>query len=340
MKTTLSYVIPIAGFILAMPPLQAQTWEEAAPRKEIKKEVRVIAEDGAEPKIERRMKFFGHPAGPQEMESVTYLGVHAAPVDRTLSEQLGLPRDTGLVVNIVLPESPASAVLKPHDILLKFNDQILIDQRQLSVLVRNQKEGDEITLTIMRAAKQLTVKVKLGKHEVPKLAVFNRRLPGAGGGNMSWVTSDAGPAPVAEVDHVLGLMNLGRDGGPRVVQHNQMDGDRMISVTVNTGDSNMDFSDEKGSLELTIKDGKKELVAKNPKGEILFSGPINTPEERKGLPPDVAERLKKIEHMQGFSFKTGEGFEGGEVKVIRHKGQGISMPVPAEAPAARPQQVL
>jgi hypothetical protein len=58
------------------------------------------------------------------------------------------------------------------------------------------------------------------------------------------------------------------------------------------------------------------------------------------LPPEVAERLKKIEHMQGFSFKTGEGFEGGEVKVIRHKGQGISLPLPAEAPAARPQQVL
>jgi hypothetical protein len=340
MKTTLSYVIPIAGFILAMPIVQGQPSEEATPRKEIKQELRVIAEDGAEPKIERRMKFIGHKAGPQEMETVTYLGVYAAPVDRTLSEQLGLQRDTGLVVNIVSPESPASAVLKPHDILLKFNDQILIDQRQLSVLVRNQKEGDEVTLTVMRAGKQITAKVKLGKHEVPKMAVFNRRLPGAGGGNMSWVTSDAGMAPAAEVDHVLGLMHLGAEGAPRAVRHNQMEGDRMLSVTVNTGDSNMDFSDEKGSLELTIKDGKKELVAKDPKGKTIFSGPINTPEERKGLPPEVAERLKKIEHMQGFSFKTGEGFEGGEVKVIRHKGQGISLPLPAEAPAARPQQVL
>jgi len=340
MKTTLSYVIPIAGFILAMPGLQGQTWQEAAPKQEIKKEVRVIAADAAEPKIERRMKFIGHKAGPQEMETVTYLGVYAAPVDRTLSEQLGLPRDTGLAVNMVSPESPAASVLKPHDILVKFNDQILIDQRQLSVLVRNQKEGDEVTLTYLRAGKQATAKVKLGQHEVPKVAFFEPPLPGPGGRNMHWVTREAGPAPVAEVDHVLGLINLGKDGESRILQHNQMDGDRMVSLTVNTGDSNMDFSDDKGSLELTIKDGKKELIAKDPKGETVFSGPINTPEERKGLPPEVAERLKKIEHMQGFSFKTGEGFEGGEVKIIRQKGQGISMPLPAEAPAARPQQVL
>ncbi len=40
--------------------------------------------------------------------------------------------------------------------------------------------------------------------------------------------------------------------------------------------------------------------------------------------------------MQGFSFKTGEEFEGGEVRIVRPLGQGISMPMPAPAPKAKP----
>jgi hypothetical protein len=36
---------------------------------------------------------------PKEMETVAYLGIGTAPVDRTLGTQLGLARECGLVVN-------------------------------------------------------------------------------------------------------------------------------------------------------------------------------------------------------------------------------------------------
>ena len=342
MKTTLSYIIPIAGFILAMPVLQGQTRVGTAPKQEIKKEIRVIATTddapGAEPKIERRMKFIHEGVGHREMETVTFLGVQSAPVDGTLAEQLGLQKDTGLVVVEVVPDSPAASVLKSHDVLLKLNDQVLIHQVQLSVLVRNQKEGDEVTLTFIRAGKQTSAKVKLGKHEVPKMAMFNLRIPGAESPSMRWVTEGTRMTGRDDVDHLLGLMALGENGAPHIVRHNQEAGDRRITVTVDTGDSSMNFSDEKVSLELKIKDGRKELLAKNAKGETMFSGPINTPEERKGIPSEIAERLGKIETMHGFSFKTGEEFEGGETKVVRPLGHGISLPLPA--PAVHPQQVL
>ena len=72
-------------------------------------------------------------------------------------------------MNHIAPGSPSAGALKPHDILLKLDDQILIEQRQLAVLVRGHKEGDEITLTYLRAGKQATAKVKLAKHDVPKM---------------------------------------------------------------------------------------------------------------------------------------------------------------------------
>lgn len=332
MKTKLSYLIPLAGLALVLPALQAA--DTPAPEKQVRKDVRIVTIPAGEAapggKIERKLRLVGGPdAGPRELETVTFLGVMTRPLDETLSEQFGLQKDTGLVVTMVSDDSPAAATLKPHDILQKFNDQILVNQQQLGVLVRGQKAGDEVTLTYIRGGKQATAKVKLGQHEVPKVALSMRATPfpgaGFGGGDMQWFGTAPGAAARADVDQVLGMIDLGKDGPPGLVRHNQIGGDRMISITVDTNDSNLNFSDDKGSFEVKTKDGKKELTAKNEKGEVIFSGPINTPEERKALPPEVAERLGKIESMQSFSFKTDGDFEGGEVKVARPLGRGISL---------------
>lgn len=330
MKTKFNHIIPLAGLALALPVLHAADTPKS--EKQVRKEVRVMTATAGEPaaggKVERQLRFVGGPdAGPREMETVTFLGVMTRPLDETLSAQFGLPQDTGLVVTMVSDDSPAAAVLQPHDILQKLNDQILVNQQQLGVLVRGQKPGDEVTLTYIRGGKPATGKVKLGQHEVPKVALmFNRTGPGGmGGGNMQWFGSEPGTAAREEVDRVLGMMDLTKDGPPALVRHNQIGGDRMVSITVDTNDSNMNYSDDKGSLEVKTKDGKKELTAKNEKGDVVFTGPINTPEERKALPPEVAERLGKIENMQSFSFKTDGDFEGGEVKVVQPLGRGISL---------------
>ena len=48
-----------------------------------------------------------HDDGPKE--PVTFLGVETSDVPRVLSEQMGLPRGFGVVVDFVVPESPAAA---------------------------------------------------------------------------------------------------------------------------------------------------------------------------------------------------------------------------------------
>ena len=344
MKSIIRYLVPLAGLAglaAALPALRAQD----APPPE-KKELRVIAgpDDNAPPppRRERNMFFQG---GPREMESVTFLGIATRAAGADLTDQLELPKDAGLVVTTVMPDSPAASVLKRHDVLLKLDDQLLIEQRQLSVLIRNHKEGDEVTLTYIRLGKQETAKVKLGKHDAPKLGMMDepffraRHLPLNG-------DDDAPPGMGREdTDRVLSLMDRGGapgepgDPGQRIfnMQVNRNDGPEMHSVTVNTSNSNMVFSDEQGSLDLTIKDGKKTLVAKNAKGEQLFSGPVTTPEERKAMPADVRARLDKLEDMQEFSFKTDGDFKPGEVKDVRPQHQGIALPrPPAPAPGQPP----
>ena len=342
MKSTIRYLVPLVGFAVAAPAIFAQ--DPAPPQ--VEKELRVISgpDNGAVPPPPGNPHHGRHMMlmhGPREMESVTFLGIATEPANAVLSDQLGLAKGTGLVVTMVSPGSPATDVLKAHDVVVKLDDQVLIEQRQLAVLVRNHKEGDEVTVTYIRGGKENTAKVKLAKHDVPKMAALGEG-PGSDLMNMHYMMMNGGGAPGMgreDMDRVLSLMPHGAPGepdqGPVQIQIERNDGPGMHSVSVSTSNSNMVFSDEQGSLDLTIKDGKKTLVAKNAKGEQLFSGPVDTPEQRKAMPEDVRARLDKLEGMQEYSFKTDGDFTPGETKDLRQQHHGISLPVPP-APPARP----
>jgi serine protease Do len=98
---------------------------------------------------------------------VTFLGVETSSVPRVVSEQLGLAKGFGLVVDYVVPDGPAAAAgLQQNDIIKMFNDQILMDPDQLAKLVRSYPEGTNVTLTILRKNAETKVTVKLGKKEV------------------------------------------------------------------------------------------------------------------------------------------------------------------------------
>src|SRR5437899_9550219 len=104
---------------------------------------------------------------------VTYLGVETSDVPRVVSEQLGLPKGFGLVVDYVVPDGPAAAAgVQQNDILKMLNDQILTEPDQLSKLVRSFSEGTTVTLTVLRKGKEEKIGVKLTKKEVPERREF------------------------------------------------------------------------------------------------------------------------------------------------------------------------
>src|SRR2546430_12008846 len=75
---------------------------------------------------------------------VTYLGVDTSQVPTVVSEQLGLAKGFGLVVDYVEANSPAAtAGVQPNDILKMLNDQILIEPSQLRKLLQTFPEGAE-----------------------------------------------------------------------------------------------------------------------------------------------------------------------------------------------------
>ena len=310
MKAKLSCFLPL--LLVASLPLGAAE----------SKQVRVYARsEAATPGTTELHTELRQRSGAVEMEKVAFLGVATGPVSPTLTSQLVLPAGSGLVVNQVVPGSPAADALQPHDILLKLDDQLLIESNQLAVLIRNHKEGDEVTLTYLRAGKQATARVKLKLHEAPKLAIRDAEPPVM---PFRLTKSDAGVGR-QEVDRVLSLIDAHQQ--PDGVAAMAPGGPGMRVININTGNSSMVFSDDEGALEITIKDGKKTVVAKDAKGAQIFSGPITTAEERKALPPKLAERISKLESMQDFEFKTGADFQGGDIRVMTPPARRISLPM-------------
>src|SRR6516162_4896413 len=120
-----------------------------------------------------------HDKGPKV--PMIYLGVETSQVPDVVSEQLGLAKGLGLVVEYVEPNSPAaSAGIQQNDILKMLNDQILIEPSQLRKLLQTFPEGTEVTLTILRKGQEQKLTAKLTKKEVPQ------RRGAFPGGNRDW----------------------------------------------------------------------------------------------------------------------------------------------------------
>lgn len=107
----------------------------------------------------------GNAAAGAEGKKVPFIGVVTSPLGEQVRAQTTLSEDVGLSVDIVSPDSPAAkAGLKAHDILAKYDDQLLCAAVQLSALVKRTGTGNKATLTVLRGGKELPIEVTVGEH--------------------------------------------------------------------------------------------------------------------------------------------------------------------------------
>jgi hypothetical protein len=88
------------------------------------------------------------------------LGVRVDKVPAVLLEQLDLPKDRGVVIADVTPDSPAEkAGLKRNDVLIRLGDQdVPTDPEAFIALVGKMKGGEKIDAVVLRKGKKETVK--------------------------------------------------------------------------------------------------------------------------------------------------------------------------------------
>lgn len=252
---------------------------------------KVIALDGAPPDV--RVIKLPRPdkaAAPPRKMKITFLGVVTSPVGEPLGEQLGLPRGVGLVVEFVEPDSPAAvAGLFKHDVLVRLEDQLLINQPQLAVLVRMRKPGERVTLTLKRNAAERKIPVRLEETE---------RLVAARPTFAAWPTLGV---PRLSRKNLAELLKSPEapNGFPQQRLINMFGHGPIMSIVTGPGGAaavtaTMSMSDGEHTLNVTNRDGEKYLVAKDIEGNVIFDGPIQTEEQRQAVPQDVRRKLDRL----------------------------------------------
>jgi len=253
----------------------------------------------------------------QSETDFAYLGVYTSRLDQGLSHQLGLPPGAHLRVDRVAQGSPAEiAGLKLYDILLKLDDQLLINPDQLKTLVQMRNPGEQISLSVLRQSKPIIVSVELlempeelrdrqnrdwmddrdpfdfdalfpqdrfrdffRRHsfDFPDLRDFHRQ-PFFSRPELDAPSIAPGSPDQSGIDDPL------HSGGADVQTYSHSSSTQQVTVR-----------DEEGSLQWTEKDGLRFLRATDLDGQVLFEGAITTEEDRKKLPDEVGQRLRAMQ---------------------------------------------
>jgi PDZ domain len=92
---------------------------------------------------------------------LTWLGFEMKRPNASLQSQLpSLPKETGFIVTKLISNKITD--LQSHDIIWKFEDQLLVNEAQLASLIKMHKPGDEVTLDIFRGGLEKKIKLQLG----------------------------------------------------------------------------------------------------------------------------------------------------------------------------------
>ena len=216
-------------------------------------------------------------------EMVAFLGVEASVLAPGVAEELSLPAGVGLLVQHLPPGGPAETVLELDDVLHKLDDQLLIHPSQIQVLVRSRSPGDEMVLAFFRGGEAMSATVRLGETPagfqelVSPPRATQAHDPNDPFGGFARGQRIVGRAEMleamqqAEVQERIG-------GGVRIVQ---MGGGNRRTVTTVRDGVRTTYTNADGKAEVRVTRGD----------DLVFEGPLDTPEQRAKVPGAIRADL-------------------------------------------------
>jgi Do/DeqQ family serine protease len=95
-----------------------------------------------------------------------YLGIGFQEIDKNTAEALNLPSTEGVLVQRVMPDTPADrAGIKTGDVITQFNGHQVMNGSQFMMMVAQVSPGEDATIEIFRNGKKLTRSLELADRE-------------------------------------------------------------------------------------------------------------------------------------------------------------------------------
>jgi len=258
-----------------------------------------------------------------ETTQPAWLGVATAPVDAVVAAQLDLPEGIGAAVKMVIPDSPAEAAgIRKHDIFFEIGGEPVKSPEHLGELIRKKSSGESVEVAVIQRGEKKALNLTLGQrpahlqnNEVENENPFGNRieLGELGGLDFEMLPFKGNDAAMGnfqqQIEKMRKQMEMHLEGMFELEQFDNM----LPGAGRIMGSRTMMFSNEEGSIEISSKDGKTNLTAKDPAGEIIYEGAVNTEEEIAKLPENLQNKLKEFKKSSnGLSF---EGFQLGNPRL-------------------------
>ena len=91
------------------------------------------------------------------------LGVDVSPITREVAAELGLRPGQGVLVNEVVPHTPAALSLRPGDVILQVGDDRIGTADDLSRVLKKQKTSRPVKMLVQRDGRDSFVAIRLGR---------------------------------------------------------------------------------------------------------------------------------------------------------------------------------
>lgn len=215
-----------------------------------------------------------------------WIGVQCRPADPALRAQLGLAENVGLIVDEVVPNSPADkAGLKRFDVLVKAEDKELRSVQDL-IDVINRAEGKEIKLKYIRQAQEAELALTPEKRPQPSGPIVTLPpIPQFEWPEFEWFGGPGGPFRFR-------FFYPGRILPPRAGQLPPLPGNLAVTIT-KKGDEPAKISVKRDgeSWEVTENELDKLPADIRPHVEqVLRGGPVVAPPSEEEGPKDRPKR--------------------------------------------------
>lgn len=249
----------------------------------------------------------------QAVAEAAFLGINTAPLGTEARRTLDLAPGTALIIRSIGPGTPAKeAGLLSGDVLVRLNDQLLINSQQLAVLVRTFAPGDEVSLHVLRNGEPIELKATLaGRVIQPSRTIKRIPMPPIGplpnpGDLDAMLEQLRGPgvdpfAPGADLrammDQMQRRMFEQRDEMLRMMDQmrNRLGAQGMQSaVSINDGQH---------ILQLKANGQDRHLTVKTRDGELLFEGPLPENGQIESLPADVQKKVDDLLKNNRIEFQ-------------------------------------
>lgn len=268
----------------------------------------------------------GKPAQPQpqagKKAESAFLGVISDTVPDMLAEHLALKPDEGIIVRALVPEGPAAkSGITVNDVITKVAGQPVGSPLDISTRISAHKPGDKVTLDLIHKGKPTTLDVTL--------AVKPEEIAAAGPQQLDPLNLEGFPKELAErvrdaIAKNIGALELQADAidpkaaqpmeqAMRDMQKRMQDalGGNAIAppaagihgkIQIQSG-ATIRMNDGQGSIEMKTAEGSKEVTIRDQQGNITWSGPWDTAQDKAAAPAGVQERVASLNIDSNFNGK-------------------------------------